>query len=88
MSEIRYREDKPKECKYCYWGVRGHRCKPEDGCRYILPDTPPKKKHPCDGCAYANPNPCIGYCLKRIRQELKDKKDQREGGDAYADCAV
>ena len=69
MNEVRYASDKPKECKYCYfWEGKKKGCMlGEARCYYILPNPKKEKpKSPCDGCPYCNPNPCIGYCLKKI----------------------
>lgn len=68
-------------CVYCvYWQGRKNGCRlGEENC-ILLNEEQEIEKSPCDGCAYANPVPCIGYCLKQIQQEMKDKKSQAEGG--------
>lgn len=67
---VRYAEDKPKDCKYCYfWGGRKKGCElGEENCYYRLPDEKPtkKKKSVCDGCPYGRNNPCVGFCMKKI----------------------
>lgn len=67
-KEVRYAEDKPKSCEYCYWWdpqvktcILG-----EDKCYYILPDKTKKRTRPCDGCPYGRNNPCIGFCMKKL----------------------
>ena len=39
-KEVRYAEDKPKSCKYCYfWGGKKKGCElGEDKCYYLLPE--------------------------------------------------
>ena len=51
-KEVRYAEDKPKSCEYCYWwDPQVKTCVLGEGkCYYILPDKPKKKASPCDGC--------------------------------------
>ena len=71
MKKNRYREDKPQDCRYCYWYMEGRGCVLDRGCYYELIDEPEEKgEHPCEGCAYARPIPCLGYCLKKLRGEL------------------
>lgn len=71
MSEIKYAEDKPKDCKYCYWwGGRKKGCKlGEENCYYIIREKKPVKKSPCDGCPYGKKNPCIGFCMRKLMQK-------------------
>ena len=46
MSEIKYAEDKPKDCKYCYWwGGRKKGCQlGVENCYYIIQEKKPEKK--------------------------------------------
>lgn len=76
-KKIRYAEDKPSDCRHCYWWyVAEERCiLGEDKCYYILPQKKKQEKSPCDGCAYGKVTPCIGYCLRRIMN-----KDSGGGG--------
>ena len=71
---VRYAEEKPKDCRYCYWwGGRKKGCElGEENCYYILPSEKPKKKSSCDGCPYGRVNPCIGYCMKEIMHGKKE----------------
>lgn len=67
-KKIRYAEDKPSDCRHCYWWyVAEERCiLGEDKCYYILPEKQIKKSSLCDGCPYGKNAPCIGYCLRKI----------------------
>ncbi len=71
MIEVRYREDRPRDCRYCYWYVEEHGCVLSRGCYYALPEEPQREAHPCDGCSYARPTPCLGYCMKKLMGELR-----------------
>ena len=78
---IRYAEDKPKSCEYCYfWNEKKKECK-QMRCFYQLPEKPPDPdpSHrfwvPCKGCPYGR-NPCIGYCMAKI---LKEQREKRSG---------
>ncbi len=83
-----YAPDKPKECKHCYfWKGKRKGCSQEE-CYYLLPEekqqseaTPgnPSLQKPggagdCQGCPYGRNSPCIGYCIKKIIQEMREKK--------------
>ena len=80
MDEIRYADDKPKDCRYCYyWGgrIRGCTLKKEN-CYYILPPKKVKKNaSPCEGCPYGEPHPCIGYCLRKLMAGTRQKGAER-----------
>ena len=67
-KEVRYAEDKPKSCKYCYfWSGKKKGCElGEEKCYYLLPEEPKKPAGPCDGCPYGRNNPCIGFCMKKV----------------------
>ncbi len=76
---IKYASDKPKNCKGCYyWSGSRYGCKlGESQCYYILPQERSKKeKSPCDGCPYGRVNPCIGYCIKNLRDKQRQAGDQ------------
>ena len=77
MGDIRYADDKPKDCKYCYWwGGKSAGCSlGEEDCYYRLPDrSPDKPKSRCDGCPYKRSGPCIGYCISDIVKGTKRGK--------------
>ena len=78
----RYEEDKPRDCRYCYyWAGRVRGCSRKD-CWYLLPlPEKPKKEFDengvpvlnCRTCAYAKQGPCIGYCIAKIEREVFSK---------------
>ena len=77
MGDIRYAYDKPKDCRYCYWwGGKKEGCTlGEEDCYYRLPDlTPDKPKSRCDSCSYKRSLPCVGYCIRDIVKETRDKR--------------
>ena len=71
----RYEEDKPRDCRYCYyWSGRSRK-----ECWYLLPlPEIPKKEFDengvpvldCRTCAYGKQGPCIGYCIAKIEREV------------------
>lgn len=76
---IRYTEDKPKSCEYCYfWNEKKKECR-QMRCFYQLPEKPPDPDPahrfwvPCKGCPYGR-NPCIGYCMAKILKEQRKKQ--------------
>ena len=86
----RYADDKPRECRYCYfWKGKIKGCSQEE-CYYLLPEENPALVDVpgnlpaqeisrnggggCQGCPYGRHSPCIGYCLKKILREMKEKK--------------
>lgn len=76
----KYQKDKPWSCRYCYWWEKGE-CK-EEQCRYLVTKVE-EKEYPhepgnCKGCPYGMHNPCIGYCMARILQELKGENREVE----------
>ena len=73
---IRYAEDKPKSCEYCYfWNEKKKECR-QMRCFYQLPEKPPDPDPlhrywvPCKGCPYGK-SPCIGYCMAKILKETE-----------------
>lgn len=78
----KYAADKPVSCSYCFfWGSKKTGCE-LDECFYILPqnvhDFPQEdtvEKSECENCPYGKVFPCIGYCLRKIMQELKVRRD-------------
>lgn len=84
----RYAADKPKECAYCYfWRGKRKGCGQRE-CFYLLPEESRGKKdllekghgqpsgehENCRGCPYGRHSPCIGYCIKKLLLEMRQKK--------------
>jgi hypothetical protein len=66
----RYAPEKPKREQDCYWWDPASKsCRLGPGnCYYMIPERPKRPVHPCDGCPFAIPLPCIGYCIKELRK--------------------
>lgn len=73
MMKYKYAEDKPKDCRFCYWwGGKKQRCRlSEENCYYLIPVTQKKETSPCESCAYGKAGPCIGFCMKSILQSSR-----------------
>lgn len=86
----KYTSDKPKECRNCYfWSGKQKGCS-QNKCYYLQPEeiSPPDiaLKNPllqengkkvvgyCQSCPYSKHSPCIGYCIQKILQEIRQKK--------------
>ena len=67
MDSKLYEEDKPKDCRFCYWwgGNKKGCILTEERCYYLLKPVEPKVT-PCTGCPYGKHKPCIGWCTKKI----------------------
>lgn len=80
----KYAADKPASCAYCFfWDGKKAGCELEE-CFYLMPeetDSLPSEdasgQNGCGGCPYGRAFPCIGYCLRKIMQELKVGRDGR-----------
>lgn len=85
-----YAEDKPGDCKHCYfWKGKRKGCSQKE-CYYLLPEnSPTSAKAPgnplsqefgrngigdCESCPYGRHSPCIGYCIQKILMEMREKK--------------
>ncbi|MBQ6833663.1 MAG: hypothetical protein IJO55_04515 [Lachnospiraceae bacterium] len=81
MSGITYSPDKPKDCHFCYyWKNNKVGCKlGVEKCYYRV--TPKKAVSECDGCPYGRASPCIGWCTKRILEEMGTNHFGKRGGD-------
>lgn len=83
----RYAKDKPENCAGCYfWNHKKKACTQEK-CYYLLPETETGSAYgECAGCPYGRVSPCIGYCLLKILQEMRQKKEppEKKEGDRYA----
>ena len=86
----KYAADRPGDCKHCYfWKGKRKGCSQEE-CYYLLPEegsgSVDVSENPlpqefsktgvggCQGCPYGRHSPCIGYCLKKILREMREKK--------------
>lgn len=74
-----YMEDKPKDCRYCFWwGGKNKQCE-HKSCYYLLPLKEKSKEDTgqpgnCKSCPYGKHSPCIGYCTVKLLQEMKEKE--------------
>ena len=77
-----YEDDKPWDCRYCYyWAGRIRGCQLKN-CWYLihLPEQPKQEFDEngvpilnCKTCAYGKNGPCIGYCIAKIQREIFSK---------------
>ena len=78
MGDIKYADDKPKDCRYCHWwgGKREGCTLGEEDCYYRLPEREPGESgNKCDGCPYKRSVPCIGFCISDIVKEITNWKN-------------
>lgn len=69
MAKRMYQEDKPKDCRYCYYWMPGkEKCSLRE-CFYLIKEKP-KRKSECDDCPYGRCSPCIGWCTKKLLREV------------------
>lgn len=68
MKATKYRRDKPKDCKYCfYWNkdlkvcVRG-----KEHCYYLRKKKMKKPQGTCTNCPYGRVYPCVSFCMKSV----------------------
>lgn len=71
MPKEIYADDKPKDCKFCYfWRGKNMGCRlGKENCYYLV-QVAPKPKSECDDCPYGKCGPCIGWCTKKILKEV------------------
>lgn len=63
-----YADDKPKDCKFCYWGTKKSECTRYE-CYYLIKEKK-KPRYKCkDDCPYGSHWPCIGWCTRKILEE-------------------
>ena len=75
VKTSKFAEDKPKDCKFCYyWGGKKKDCilGGEGKCFYLIKEQPPVKKTKCTGCPYKKKGPCIGWCTRDLLQKKGD----------------
>lgn len=81
-DDIKYAEDKPQDCRFCYfWNSLKQACRKER-CYYKRQEKKPVVRDimlgDCHFCPYGRYSPCLGYCLEKIILELHPNR-QREG---------
>ncbi|MBC5744872.1 hypothetical protein FMM74_015120 [Lachnospiraceae bacterium MD308] len=82
-----YAPDKPKECRHCYFWRGKRKCCSRRECYYLLPteertdQTVIGKQSQelvrigdCQCCPYGRHSPCIGFCIRKIMLEMKERK--------------
>lgn len=67
MYGTKFSEDKPKDCRYCYfWSGKKKRCSlGRENCYYKVSEKTVKKSE-CNNCPYGKHSPCIGWCTKKV----------------------
>lgn len=84
----KYEEDRPDDCRFCYfWRKTAKDCQLK-GCFYLRP-IPPKIEErfdkdgrlilDCRICPYNRVSPCIGYCIAALRREVAAAYGDRQG---------
>lgn len=75
---LKFEEDKPPDCRFCYFWKPKRKCCSfggEEHCYYLIPEEDlTTKETMCDGCPYGRDIPCIGYCIDKIMREHKKRK--------------
>lgn len=91
----RYADVKPSECTYCcFWKEEEKSCGRSE-CYYLLSDgemgsgemlrLDSEEVWDCESCPYGRNFPCIGYCLRKILLEMKEKRQMGRKGEKH--CA-
>lgn len=83
----RFSQDKPGNCAGCYFWNKKEKACTEERCYYLLPEKRPDgESGNCGNCPYGRCSPCIGYCLLKILQEMRRKRETstKKEGDCYA----
>ena len=76
----KYMDDKPKDCRFCYWWEGNCRSCALKECYYLLPLEKEEKNEQegqpgdCKSCPYGKHFPCIGYCTEKLLQEMKEQE--------------
>ena len=75
MSEVKYAEDRPKDCRYCYfWSGRKRPViwvvKKTATTGYVRRDPAQR----IDGCPYRQEPKCVSLCMKKILKDWKGEK--------------
>lgn len=63
-----YADDKPKDCKYCYFGTTKGVCTRYE-CFYVIKRNKQTRNKCIEDCPYGAHWPCIGWCTRKILQK-------------------
>lgn len=67
MYGTRFSEDKPKDCRYCYfWRGKKKRCSLGKADCYYKVSEEEVQKNECTDCPYGKHSPCIGWCMRKL----------------------
>ena len=81
MSRYLYAYEKP-DCEKCmfYNSASRSRCfRGKLNCYYLVAVEEDEGEVSCKGCPYRRPEaPCIGFCMKKIVTEMKEKWNEKE----------
>ena len=78
MNGYEYAPDKPEDCRYCFFYDHGRsKCRLGKMNCYYLTAVDENEEFPCDSCPYHRAEaPCIGFCMKKIVTEMREKKER------------
>lgn len=89
----RYADAKPSECMYCYFWKEKRKSCGRSECYYLLSDEEMGSEEvlqpdseevwDCKSCPYGRNFPCIGYCLRKILLEMKEKRQRSGKGEEH-----
>ncbi|MBQ9278836.1 MAG: hypothetical protein IJ224_09430 [Lachnospiraceae bacterium] len=81
MDNQIYSEDKPFDCRYCYFFNDKKDCCTMKECYYAIPlkEEVAFAEGDCRGCAYGRASLCIGYCTLKNLMDLKVRREQNAG---------
>lgn len=73
-----YMEDKPGDCRFCFWWAgKFKQCKRKT-CYYLFPlkekEADDTELAYCKTCPYGKHFPCIGYCMAKLLQEMREQE--------------
>lgn len=79
QDKPKYREDKPIFCRYCYWwndlkrqcGLK--QCHYQIKTKKKMEDVSKNRYGDCNYCQYGKHAPCIGFCILKLRKEVKSR---------------
>lgn len=80
MEPAKYSSDKPKDCHYCYfWKNNKVGCElGTENCCYRVQIR--KTVSECSDCPYGRASPCIGWCTRKILEEMGLRHSRKRGG--------